>query len=203
MALVACGECSGQVSTLADKCPHCGAPVIAGFAPPQTPPKPSATTPQPSGSPLIGLLFFAVAVLVIYKVVRPAPKSDTQRATEEVEAATRNLERQAAAEAAAMPVLKLVSSSCTANSLGMVIVKGQVQNISNRPLERVRVSAGYYMADGKHVSSDSGFLDLTPLMPGQRSGFDVIGPRNPLVKKCGVEGFSEGFGDQLKWEGSD
>ena len=37
MALVKCNECNGDVSTFADKCPHCGAP-------------PSRVTPQPAST---------------------------------------------------------------------------------------------------------------------------------------------------------
>jgi len=190
MALTQCGECGGQVSTMAEKCPHCGAPINpAAQAPPpqvivqQVPQKPA----QASLGGCLSVFIFGALIYWMFSGDRRSESGSPASSGTASPAPARG------------PALKLISHSCEINAIGMAIAKGQVQNVSGRTLDFVKAVAGFYDGAGKHVDSDSSFIEIRPLLPGQKSGFSVYGPKNPAVKKCAIEAFQEGTGGQIEF----
>ncbi len=59
MALVSCSECGKQISTLAERCPSCGAPVKAGHSPER------ASSPAPTSGAVGKIAMVVGAWLVV------------------------------------------------------------------------------------------------------------------------------------------
>lgn len=97
MAIIKCSECGGKVSTLADKCPHCGCPVnssnaeavaddVAATASVPTPP----TLSNPENSKPIWSIFAVIvaAIVGVALYFTIGSKSDSEDAIEEDAAKT-------------------------------------------------------------------------------------------------------------------
>lgn len=64
MALLACPECSNQISDQAAACPHCGCPARAWAKPPPAPPSPIAKQPQhPNATGIPAGAYFAAGIV--------------------------------------------------------------------------------------------------------------------------------------------
>ena len=55
-----------------------------------------------------------------------------------------------------------------------IYVDGQVQNISDRPIRFVRINITLLDRNKSLLSTDSGYIDLTTLQPGQVSNFKIM-----------------------------
>lgn len=60
---------------------------------------------------------------------------------------------------------------------------GEVQNISNTPLDQVKAVITFYDKAGKVVTSENAYIDFAPLQPGQKSPFKITTRKNPASKK--------------------
>lgn len=69
MAIVKCSECGGKVSTKADKCPTCGAPVVSSFLPMKGASKSS------TASGCGGCLLVVVVVMVCSGLLTPSKEN--------------------------------------------------------------------------------------------------------------------------------
>ncbi len=66
-------------------------------------------------------------------------------------------------------------------------VKGRVKNLTDRPLEGVRVTVTWKDRAGEYITHDDCFAEYDPLMPGHTSPFDVFSHYNPLMYQASVE----------------
>ena len=78
-------------------------------------------------------------------------------------------------------------ASWSQSSSSYVTFIGQVTNDTSLPLRRVQAVATFKDAAGVFVSSDTGFLDYEPLLPGQTSAFKVLARYNPAMAKASIE----------------
>ena len=56
---------------------------------------------------------------------------------------------------------------------------GEVKNISTSPIQHVKAVVSYYDPRQTFVTSDGALLTYNPLMPGQRSPFQIFTPWHP------------------------
>ncbi len=82
------------------------------------------------------------------------------------------------------------------NELGYAYAKGQVKNISDKPIRNLQVVVQWFTADDQFITHDTAFVEFKPLMPGQSSPFEVIESYNPLMKKANIS-FKEFGGNKL------
>jgi len=97
--------------------------------------------------------------------------------------------------------LELVSYSCN-KEYGYFTIKGQVKNITDKPLKDVQAVGSIYTDDGTFVKSDSALVEYNPMLPGQTSPFTVMSTDNPAASKCQIE-FKEFFGGTIPTKRSD
>jgi hypothetical protein len=65
---------------------------------------------------------------------------------------------------------------------------GHVKNNSGEKTSAVKITASFYAADKSLIDTGWSYAEMTPLLPGQTSGFKVYGPHNQKVKTCSVDG---------------
>lgn len=82
--------------------------------------------------------------------------------------------------------LALISSSCV-HSYGIEECEGFVKNISNEPLESIKVTIIWVDTGGVPRASDWSFVDYDPLLPGQESPWSVFGDYNPELTRYRVQ----------------
>lgn len=91
MAIIKCSECGGQVSTLAEKCPHCGCPVNSSNAEAvanNSSASASVPTPSNSSKPKNRKLIWSIFAVIVAAIVGVAlyftigSKSDSEDAIE-------------------------------------------------------------------------------------------------------------------------
>jgi len=76
--------------------------------------------------------------------------------------------------------LALVSMDCTTyRDLGTAECAGVVQNISDRTFSDVQVEVTWIGDAGTPLGTDSAFIDLNPLPPGQSSSWKLTAPIQP------------------------
>ena len=68
-----------------------------------------------------------------------------------------------------------------------VTAEGQVKNISGKKLKGVVALVTWYDNKKNMVTSDTGFLEYNPIMPGQISPFKVTERYNPAMKSATIE----------------
>ena len=64
--------------------------------------------------------------------------------------------------------------------------EGQVTNNRSSTLEFAQVFIEFYTGDGTFISSDWTYLDITSLLPGQRSTFTGYGSWNPAAQRASI-----------------
>lgn len=67
-----------------------------------------------------------------------------------------------------------------------ITLRGEVTNVSNRPLRNVMAVAVFRTAAGTFVKSADALVDYNPIMPDQASPFSVSTTHNPEIEKCSV-----------------
>lgn len=101
MALIACKECSGQVSDSASTCPHCGAPVALPAPAPKNL-NAAPTEKKKSGSVwpwIVGVPIGLFVLVMVIGILNPAPPEQA-RARDIYKQCLRELEAQDRARAA-------------------------------------------------------------------------------------------------------
>ncbi len=164
MALIACKECGSQVSSKANKCPQCGVDVPKGV----------------SVGTVLKWGFVALAGYAVYSctyVMNQADRDSRYAPT---------AEPVAAAVSAAAPPLKLLSWRCEKNRK-YAYVKGEVRNMSSISLRNVMAVGTLRTEAGELIEAEDALLDLTTLMPGQSSAFEVMIEDNPLGTTCNLD----------------
>jgi hypothetical protein len=86
----------------------------------------------------------------------------------------------------------------TSASGNFVEVDGEVVNTSSQPIESLRVAAEFRTSDGTFISSEDGFDDYSPLMPGQSSPFKIMGRFNPRMATARLR-FKTLFGGEINY----
>lgn len=81
--------------------------------------------------------------------------------------------------------VRLHSWHCT-TEYGYHQIDGEIENISDRPLDRVMIYATFKGSDGTVIKTAAALIDYQPLMPGQTSPFKVMATANPLIRQCFV-----------------
>lgn len=175
MALVKCKECGKEVSKRAETCPHCGARRIRKAG---------------CGSYLLLGLVLVVALMAWVVSESPAPRPADRSAQPE---------RLIAPPSEPDPVLELVSFECTKTDGGTyAMIRGQVRNLTDRPIDAVMVMGKFETESGQDLGSDRSYLDIRPLLPGQVSPFEIYGTTNPEYARCGVTAMLIGA-RQVEW----
>lgn len=95
--------------------------------------------------------------------------------------------------------ITVLSFRCDKTSWGAARLIGEVENTSGRTVRHLRIVANFRDSQNRLIESADGFGDIRPLMPGQSSGFDAVGPENPLYAKCEIAGIFEGYGAKLTY----
>lgn len=210
MAIVACKECGGKVSSKAAKCPHCGAPSR----------KNGGCLPA-----VIVLAFCAVLAAVVQDVgtqrqqrdsadheKASSPTPEPARATSPTptapNATSSGIPPMMARQSNPMPAPEppatkavVYDLSCEFNRLGMMEAVGEVENISKETFQSAWVLVGFYDARGRLVDSKDGLAKIQPLLPLQRAPFTIYGPTNPEVTTCRALSVKSGaFGPQVSFE---
>ena len=166
MALKKCKECEHQVSSKADKCPNCGAPVGAK---------------QYGCGTLIGILLLA---FLLYMVVSPDPSPRNSTDSTNANSATDGAIDSPPTEPPPPP-LKLISFSCEKGDYFVETI-GEVKNVSDESLKNIMAVSTLRTSDGTLVTSDETLLDYNPILPGQTSPFKVITSQNPAIESCHI-----------------
>jgi len=92
-----------------------------------------------------------------------------------------------AAQASAPRLQVLAKRGYESESGGYYYVEGQVKNITNQPIDRLRVVATWFTKEGTFITTDQAMIDYDPLMPGQTSPFKTITRGNPQMSKFSIE----------------
>lgn len=107
----------------------------------------------------------------------------------------------AAAESQPKPAkydLRLRSWHCTTEN-GYHQIDGEIQNISDRPIDQVTIYATFKGNNDEVIKTASALIDYQPIMPGQTSPFKVLTTANPLVRRCFIS-VGTLFGGSLSWQ---
>lgn len=190
MAIVACKECGGKVSSKAAKCPHCGAPMR------------KSTT---GCLPVVGVLGLIVFLIAVANDVAKQ-RGRQQSVAAQTPAPPRQQSKPEPAQPKPHPQPPPLKAAihdlrCSVNSLDMMEAIGEVQNNSQAKLDSVWVLIGFYNSRGQLVDSNDSAAKIRPLLPFQRSPFTVYGPTNPEVKTCQVLAVRAGpFGPQIPFD---
>lgn len=67
------------------------------------------------------------------------------------------------------------------NSSGFVQFEGQVTNTSDQPIRSLAALAEFYDANGQFITSETAYMQINPLMPGQSSPFGNMARHNPQM----------------------
>lgn len=71
-------------------------------------------------------------------------------------------------------------------------VDGQIRNASDARIESLKVIVSFFAIDGTFITSESGYAEFSPLMPGQSSPFSLMVRWNPMMSKATIEFSSRG-----------
>ena len=69
---------------------------------------------------------------------------------------------------------------------GFVKVAGDVTNNTSSPMENVMAVATFYTDDGVFVKTSEALTSYNPILPGQRSPFEVVDIGNPAIQRATV-----------------
>ena len=69
---------------------------------------------------------------------------------------------------------------------GFVKVAGDVTNNTSSPIENVVAVVTFYTADGAFVKTSEALTSYNPILPGQRSPFEVVDTGNPAIQRATV-----------------
>jgi hypothetical protein len=98
-----------------------------------------------------------------------------------------------------VPKLEVTSWKLGTSASGnFVEVDGEVVNSSNQPIDSLRVTAEFRTSDGTFITSEDGFVDYSPLMPGQSSPFKIMGRFNPQMATARLR-FKTLFGGEINY----
>lgn len=141
--------------------------------------------PQEDGSVITTTAPFTVGVSLQIKIdgnqviaVAPAAEAEpAEVAVEVVESETDAALVDAAGRAYTIDLpagIELLQIGSQENGLGELVLIGEVQNTGDAPLEYVEIIGTFYDADGAMVWTDSTYLDLETIEPGQSSPFRML-----------------------------
>lgn len=77
-----------------------------------------------------------------------------------------------------------------------VEVKGEVKNISGKPLRRVQALVSFYDANKQFITSKSAFIEFNPILPDQVSPFRLMETYNPAMQTAKLQ-FKFFAGEQI------
>jgi len=80
-----------------------------------------------------------------------------------------------------------------------MFIRGEVKNVSNRPIKNLMAVATFRTGAGGFVKSDDALVEYNPLLPGQTSPFKVGTTHNPASEKCRLS-FKTMFGGEVKYD---
>lgn len=163
MALVKCKDCGTEISSSAAVCIKCGKP------------QRQAT----SIWTVLRWIVIAVVVLPIgvcaYIFGSVADKVDrAERTSPELVSST-----------PPTPPLEVKSWKCEVEHT-YIHVRGEVKNVTDRPLENIMVVGAFRDKNGTLVKSEDALVDYDPIMPGQTSPFSAGTRHNPQITDCGL-----------------
>lgn len=85
------------------------------------------------------------------------------------------------------PVVELVSEHALRSSSAYMRVEGEVRNLTDQPIARIRAVVTWRTEQGEFITTDETMIDYDPLLPGQSSPFQVLTRNNPEMKRHWVE----------------
>jgi len=95
--------------------------------------------------------------------------------------------RTATPAAAAAATVRLTDvSSRLSDSGSYMYTEGEVTNTSSRSLEFLRLVVSWYDSGGRFITSDVGYAEFDPVLPGQTSPFTVMTRYNPEMDRYSV-----------------
>lgn len=98
-----------------------------------------------------------------------------------------------------LPKLEVTSWRWSTSASGnFVEVDGEVRNTSSEAIESLLVTAEFRTSDGTFITSDDGFADYSPLMPGQSSPFKIMSRYNPQMATARLR-FKTLFGGEINY----
>jgi len=192
MSHIGCPHCAKTIPAGTAFCPHCGGSVTGAQA---TPAVPSAA-PAKKRSPVLTLLGVLVSLMFVGMCVSALNGPANERAALDKAIEANPLLRNApdtspaaqkAAQASAPRLQVLAKRGYESESGGYYYVEGQVKNITNQPIDRLRIVATWFTKDGTFITTDQAMIDYDPLMPGQTSPFKTITRGNPQMSKFSIE----------------
>lgn len=168
MALNECRECGREVSTEAESCPQCGAPYPtkeANYSPPDSGDSSESDEGSSTGSKIgKGCAIGCAGLLAIYvlgALIGLFSGTDTSSST----GSSTDIDSRNTA-----PTVEVVSWNWRADpgfgTDGAIIYTVEVRNLSDQPIETVRIDFTTYDAQGNVVGSDYTFVSGLP--PGGR-----------------------------------
>ncbi len=95
------------------------------------------------------------------------------------------------------PLLEVQSWGCVTENR-YIHGRGEVKNVSARPLKNVQAVGTLRNAAGELVKTESSLIDYNPIMPGQTSPFEALGPENPAITNCNLS-FKHLFGGEIAY----
>jgi len=171
VGLIQCPDCSGQLSTEATACPHCGRPTG----------KSSRTGRYLTVVAILG------ALLVFAVFVRPDPRPTVPQASQPRSAP--------AAPAPAEPHVS-IGAWTWRHENGYAIAEGQITSASSYVLEDVEAVVTFTTQDGEVITSQGAPIASNPLFPGQKSAWRVVATWDPAIASASLQ-FQTAFGFAL------
>lgn len=83
------------------------------------------------------------------------------------------------------------------------LAEGRVTNNTTRTLQFARALAEYYTSSGDFITSDTGYFELTALLPGQSTPFTVMTSRNPAMGRATIRFLDRSGGELYAQKRSD
>lgn len=81
---------------------------------------------------------------------------------------------------------------------GFATAKGEVKNVSEKPIHNVEAVVSFKTKAGKLITYDGSLIEFNPVMPGQISPFEVISDYNPQMKTAYIT-FKKLLGGTILW----
>jgi len=174
MALINCKECDNEISKKAKTCPQCG-----------------AKNKRPSL--ILQIVFVLFGCTFLANIFSGASNTQNRPNTN-----VNTISNPTVANNNIAKPLEVSSWSCDKKH-GYMFIRGEVKNITDKPIKNLMAVATFRTKDDTFVKSDDALVEYNPLLPGQTSPFKVGTSQNPASEKCRLS-FKTMFGSKLRYK---